>query len=86
MNLLKTLFFILFLSNFLYIGFSETIIVDGVESQVQDNVLVTEIYEDTNNLFIFMLITGFTVISIVTLWFFMREINLSKQKLNKIKK
>jgi hypothetical protein len=83
MNLLKTLFIMLFLSNFLYFGFSETILVDGVELQVQDDVLVTEIYDDTKNVYIFMLITVFIVICVLTRKFVMRKINFKRLKVNK---
>ena len=81
MKLIKNLFLILFLFQVILVGFSETILIDGVEVEVQDTIEVVELYDDTKNWFIFMLITGFSVIITVTLGLVMREINLAKNNL-----
>ena len=81
MKLIKNLFLILFLLEVILVGFSETILIDGVEVEVQDTIEVVELYDDTKNWFIFMLITGFSVIITVTLGLVMREINLAKNNL-----
>ena len=81
MNLIKNFICILFLVSFFSFGFSETILVDGVIMNVQDTVEVVEIYDSTKNWFIFMLITGFTTISVVTMGLVMREINIAKKNL-----
>jgi hypothetical protein len=82
MNLIKNLICILFLVSFFSFGFSETVLVDGVIMNVQDTIEVVELYDDTKNWFIFMLITGFTAICIVTMGLVMRKINLAREKLD----
>jgi hypothetical protein len=81
MNLVKNLFLVFFLFQFMLIGFSETILIDGVEVVVQDTIEVVELYDDTKNWFIFMLITGFTGIIAVTMGLVMREINIAKKNI-----